>query len=763
MSIAQVAVLPGRVGSRAWAGPAVGERDERPGVRILAFLLLGLYGVHRWATLLAGPTTARLAGMLACATLLAVVGPPLARRHRLLALPLALFLAAATLVAAGLPVSWILHLRISASASVIGEGLSALAGVVLPYGGVNEWIRMTILLGAAVLLLDAAVVLTFVPAHRGLVRRAGAALPLLALAVIPTTLLRPQLPYLEGVLVFALLVLFMWGERIRSRRLGAVAVPCLLVVSAALILAPGLDRHRPWIDYRALATGLAPGGVETFDWAQGYGPLSWPHTGRTVAEIQAVHPDYWKVADLDEFNGSGWATAIDPPEVPWKIGISSRSLRRWTQSLQVTLRLMRTSKVIAAGSAYRPARLSGSVVPGADTGSWQTATRMGPGDAYRVRVYAPHPSAARLRSAGISYPAQITSAYLSMLVPEPGSLSGPSLGSSAEPVPQSNITFPSFATGRAAAAGGSEEIVSTMRASPYARAYALARRLADGAPSPYAYAQRIERYLRHGYAYSLHVRATRYPLMTFLFSSRRGYCQHFAGAMALLLRMGGVPARVAVGFTPGSYDNATHHWLVTDKDAHAWVEAWFPHYGWIRFDPTPSADPALANLRHQSTGPVGGNTHSLPAAPRHREQGLAPAASTSHSSHRRPQTGTGSATWLIVLAVLAALLLAATVLTRARPGQDPVAELVRAYARSGRPLSQSATLAGLERRLGPDWPQAAAYVRGLRLARFAPGRHGHSLRQRRALRAALGEGLGLTGKARAWWALPPRWGASGRP
>ena len=62
--------------------------------------------------------------------------------------------------------------------------------------------------------------------------------------------------------------------------------------------------------------------------------------------------------------------------------------------------------------------------------------------------------------------------------------------------------------------------------------------------------------------------------------------------MALLLRMGGVPARVSTGFTTGTYDQATKQWLVTDVDAHAWVEAWFPHYGWVTFDPTPASAPA---------------------------------------------------------------------------------------------------------------------------------------------------------------------------
>jgi hypothetical protein len=77
------------------------------------------------------------------------------------------------------------------------------------------------------------------------------------------------------------------------------------------------------------------------------------------------------------------------------------------------------------------------------------------------------------------------------------------------------------------------------------------------------------------------------PLVFFL-ESKRGYCQQFAGAMALMLRYLGVPARVAAGFTSGSYNADKHEWTVTDHNAHTWVEVYFPKYGWVPFDPTPN-------------------------------------------------------------------------------------------------------------------------------------------------------------------------------
>lgn len=90
-----------------------------------------------------------------------------------------------------------------------------------------------------------------------------------------------------------------------------------------------------------------------------------------------------------------------------------------------------------------------------------------------------------------------------------------------------------------------------------------------------------------GFRYSEHPPRARGepPLIQFVTSTRAGYCQHFAGAMALMARLLGIPSRVAVGFTSGRLEAGS--WTITDHDAHAWVEVWFPGYGWVPFDPTP--------------------------------------------------------------------------------------------------------------------------------------------------------------------------------
>lgn len=74
----------------------------------------------------------------------------------------------------------------------------------------------------------------------------------------------------------------------------------------------------------------------------------------------------------------------------------------------------------------------------------------------------------------------------------------------------------------------------------------------------------------------------------FLFELRQGYCDYYASAMAVLLRAVGVPARVAAGYNLGDYDAAANAYTIRESNAHSWVEVYFPGYGWVEFEPTPS-------------------------------------------------------------------------------------------------------------------------------------------------------------------------------
>src|SRR5262249_18543335 len=80
------------------------------------------------------------------------------------------------------------------------------------------------------------------------------------------------------------------------------------------------------------------------------------------------------------------------------------------------------------------------------------------------------------------------------------------------------------------------------------------------------------------------------PLDHFLFEARRGHCQFFATAMAVLLRAQGVPARSVTGFAGGTYNRFGRFYAVGQRHAHAWVEAYIDGRGWALFDPTPASD-----------------------------------------------------------------------------------------------------------------------------------------------------------------------------
>ncbi|MFO7958035.1 MAG: transglutaminase-like domain-containing protein, partial [Candidatus Brocadiia bacterium] len=120
------------------------------------------------------------------------------------------------------------------------------------------------------------------------------------------------------------------------------------------------------------------------------------------------------------------------------------------------------------------------------------------------------------------------------------------------------------------------------------RVLGLARDLTATAPTPYDRATAIENYLR-GFPYTLDVSAPpggRDVVDFFLFDIRKGYCDYYASAMVVLARAAGLPARLAVGYAPGTYDRGEGHYVVTEADAHAWPEVYFPGYGWVRFEPT---------------------------------------------------------------------------------------------------------------------------------------------------------------------------------
>ncbi len=248
---------------------------------------------------------------------------------------------------------------------------------------------------------------------------------------------------------------------------------------------------------------------------------------------------YWRSLTYDYYNGRGWyatGTHIEryPAGAPLPV-VARSSDRRLRQS--VTFLDETHTFLLTAGT------------PQAVDRPVQVALR-GPGDLFAVQLDArtyradsllPQVSAEQLRAEGAYYPAEIAARYLQL----------------PESVPERVLT--------------------------------LARDLTAGQATPYDRALAIERYLRTIYPYSLDVPlpdAGKDVADYFLFQLQRGYCDYYATAMVVLARAAGLPARLVAGYATGTYDPEREGYLVREKNAHAWVEIYFPTYGWVEFEPT---------------------------------------------------------------------------------------------------------------------------------------------------------------------------------
>lgn len=126
----------------------------------------------------------------------------------------------------------------------------------------------------------------------------------------------------------------------------------------------------------------------------------------------------------------------------------------------------------------------------------------------------------------------------------------------------------------------------------------LARETSAAASGELEKARQIEYHLRRDYGYTLELlpAAVADPLAHFLFVRKKGHCEYFASAMAVMLRTLGIPSRVVTGFQSGVYNPMTGLQLVRASDAHSWVEAWITGRGWLTFDPTPPDPGAPAGV-----------------------------------------------------------------------------------------------------------------------------------------------------------------------
>lgn len=275
----------------------------------------------------------------------------------------------------------------------------------------------------------------------------------------------------------------------------------------------------------------------------------------TVSFVGSELPNaarYWRSYTYDQYTGTGWQSS-PTVEVSYQPGQEITGV--YTNSVEVVTQEFRLSNAVRGTlfSAGSPVTLDHEVLV-----SWRSIIEeanngnghiVGMEDIfavtldsilYQVRSLVPTATDEDLRAADGEYPEWVRSRYLEL----------------PETVPQ--------------------------------RVWDLAAEITAGQPTFYDQAKAIERFLRT-YPYTLELPAPpadRDVADYFLFELQTGYCDYYATAMVVLARAVGLPARAVVGYVGGQYEQDNDYYLVSEADAHTWVEIYFNGYGWIPFEPT---------------------------------------------------------------------------------------------------------------------------------------------------------------------------------
>ncbi len=368
---------------------------------------------------------------------------------------------------------------------------------------------------------------------------------------------------------------------------AAAVVSLAAVASSATTVAreAALD-WQTW-DIRGPATQVT--GVR-FVWDANYEGISFPPTRTVVLTVEG--PDsaqYWRTSTLDLFTSHHWFEDLfwlgpvetdgqpfpldrlsridrsaDPVRLDRLTGAPAEIPKNWLEQ-EVEVKALVDDHLAAAGTPRAVEADNLGTLFLLSGGVLRARSALGSGKSYRVWSYAPDPSARTLAASPARYPRE-TERYLRI---------------------DNRFNMPFGTPGRRELVWSYLRDPSYAELAPYRQVFRTALRVAGDERTPYGAVLALERWFRTGpFTYDEQPpRVQGPPLVQFVTKTRAGYCQHYAGAMAVMLRMLGIPARVAVGFTSGVRRDG--RWVVTDHDAHAWVEAWFAGHGWVPFDPTP--------------------------------------------------------------------------------------------------------------------------------------------------------------------------------
>jgi hypothetical protein len=331
-----------------------------------------------------------------------------------------------------------------------------------------------------------------------------------------------------------------------------------------------------------LSTKSGPSVSVEYVWKANYSGVDFPKKRTRVFTVKTddQRAVYWRATTLDTFIDDAWKEELlpvfpftlsgDPPRdvvtddplVPDR----ARNPDRWTP-VTVHIDALRDRHVVSPSG---PVAYEGGVLPDAQYYAGGVASVRPPlsrGTQYTAWGFQPEPRPSQLAKSPAHYPSELR--------------------------PYREVgrqkVVPPFRTQERK--DWLRDAFEAPQLRPYLPIYRAAEDVARGASNPYAATVAIEVWLRSGgpFSYDEHPPQIRGmpPLVAFVTRTHSGYCQHFAGAMALMLRYLGIPARVAAGFTSGAYDADRGTWRVNDRNAHTWVEVWFDGYGWLPFDPTP--------------------------------------------------------------------------------------------------------------------------------------------------------------------------------